>query len=83
MRAFVHSREELSKGTGWTSSSSSGGSGNTSTSSSQLKLTSESRLSESEVIWSPSDTSSQTLALVGLYQVCGFAQGVKVLAVKR
>lgn len=51
------SREELSKGTGWTSSSSSEGSGNTSTSSSLLKLTSESRLSESEEIWSPSDIS--------------------------
>lgn len=38
-------------------SSSSEGSGNTSTSTSLLKLTSESRLSESEEIWSPSDIS--------------------------
>lgn len=76
------SREELSKGTGWTSSSSSEGSVNTSTSSSLLKLISESRLSESEEIWSPSDISESDLALVGLYQVCGFAPGVQVLALQ-
>lgn len=56
-QGLKYQREELSKGTGWTSSSSSEGSGNTSTSSSLLKLTSESRLSESEEIWSPSDIS--------------------------